>query len=115
MIIFLKNVPKYFTHLIFRSAETKTRTLEKGACILNIITEHESDQIQRTNTTKVSLLLSDNQMQWSALWESCNENCVFSFARLSVRFHLSRSYTFILFLGLVVLYIVHKMMYRNID
>lgn len=63
MIYFFLNVPKYSTHLIFRSAETKTMTPEKGACILNIITEQEKDQIQKTNTTKASLLLSDNQIQ----------------------------------------------------
>lgn len=44
MIFYNKNVQKYSTHPVFRSVETKTKTPERGGCILNIITEQESYQ-----------------------------------------------------------------------
>lgn len=43
MIIFFKNVLKYFIYFIFRLVEIKIRMFEKGVCILNIIIEYESD------------------------------------------------------------------------
>lgn len=104
MIFFFLNVQKYSTHQIFRSMENITRTPERGACILHIITEEERSP-NCFQTIKYS----------GPLFGSRIENCVFSFVRLSVQFHLSRSHKFVLFLGLVVLYFTHTIMCRNID